>query len=259
MTATTRARKLAPMAAPILLLPCRYVAPLLLPAPRDAARQPESTAATGSIPRATHSPGGSSARAPCDHEPPDPAPRAPVIRPRPPPRPREPLVPAGAPEAAHDLIVVPQSPSFRASTHGVMALVRFLQTSQLLAVRAQQDLPNGGLLLELSPDAFAHQLFFEGAAPTGAPVLIEAWLRTSPSPTPTRFGNPPRETCFALEILGCRFPALSEGMKARIHQILYLRPELVRVDHDATRLERQSPAPTRQPIPHCDVLEIDDA
>ncbi len=236
------------MAAPTLLLPCRYVAPLLLPAPQVAARQPALTPT-----------GGSSSRAPWDHEPPDPAPRAPTPRPRPAPRPREPLAPKAAPAAAHDRIVVPQSPSFRAGTQGIMALVRFLQTSQLLAVRARQDLPDGSLVLELSPDVFAHQLFFEGAAPTGAPVLIEAWLRTSPTPTPARFGTPPRESCFAFELLGCRFPTLSEGMKARIHQILYLRPELICLDHDATRLKRQTPAPTLQAIPRCDILEIDDA
>lgn len=172
----------------------------------------------------------------------------------PPPRPTPKKV--GPPETpTHDFVIVPQNPTFRTAEQGVNAVLTYLRTAQFFGLRARRDLPDE-TVFELAPETFVHQIFAEGMAPDGPPSVLEATLRVSPKPRPVPFGPAGRTSCFSLALVGCRFAKVGEPFKARLQQIIYLRPEIFPVPHDPTRLRAPGAAPPA-PIPAFDVQEVD--
>lgn len=162
---------------------------------------------------------------------------------------------APQPDAAHDLLILPQMPSFKCSDHGLQAVLNYLRSAQLFSPRTLHDTPEG-LVYELSPDVFVHQIFVDGMAPAGGPCVLEATLRAFRAPSAPAFGPPARVTCFALELVGSRFGFVLETFKQRLHQIIYLRPEVHVSPHDPARLrERTTEQPTK--LPACDMQEVD--
>ena len=147
----------------------------------------------------------------------------------------------------HDILIVPSRPDFRASDQGVKALLLWLDRSQLLRAPQISSLEEfvghpghlhaevwrarmlggadgGGQLIALGAGGFAHQLFREGEAPKGPPVLLSGLIghRTRPGPVP--FGPPGLEAAFWLALVGSAFPRVTDAVLARLHDILHLRP-----------------------------------
>lgn len=170
--------------------------------------------------------------------------------------PREPVAPMQIADGpVMDLIIVPQLPGFRASEHGIKAVVGYLRTTQILTAKHQKSLPDGATVVELLPDVFVHLAFFDdGGAPPGPPAIAEALLWSGVKPAPLPFG-PKREACFRLELVGVRFPRVSDAFLARLNSILYLKAELVAVPHDPKRLRRPAVTVAAEPIPRFDVQE----
>ncbi|MFO0745787.1 MAG: hypothetical protein U1F43_08945 [Myxococcota bacterium] len=158
-------------------------------------------------------------------------------------------------EAAWDILILPQNPHFKAADQGVTAVLTYLRTAQMFTARARHDNPDG-VVFDLTPEVFVHMIFVQGQAPPGAPAVREATLRVWPKPQPQTFGPAGKQACFALELIGCRYPQVLEAFKARLHQIVYLRPEVHVVPHDPARLRVAEPAPA-QPIPAFDMQEVD--
>lgn len=167
----------------------------------------------------------------------------------------EPAIPAAADQPVADYIIVPQLASFRASEQGVKALITYLRTSQIFAAKSEQVRPDG-TAVELLPDVFSHLAFTEGAAPPGAPSVLEGTLWFASKPAPLPFGDPTRSACLRIELVGARYPRVVEGFLARLHQILHLRPEVVRSPHDPSRLRGKAPKIAVEPIPRVDMQEL---
>lgn len=207
----------------------------------------------------------------------DEAPPPPTDRPRPPEKHLDPRTafkrrghapPAGttrsippatikaADQPTHDHVIVSSNPTFRASDQGIKALIVYLRTSQILVAKAEKITPEG-TTIDLLPDVFSHLAFTEGAAPSGAPSVLEGrvWFGSKPAPLP--FSDPPGRTSFLrIELFGARFARLSEAFLARIHQILYLRPEALATEHDPERLRTKSARVAAEPIPRFDMQEV---
>ena len=165
------------------------------------------------------------------------------------PPPAEPL-----PAARHDLLILPSRPDFRASDQGVKALILWLDRSQLLrgpnvssleefvghpdhlhaeAWRARMlgGPDRDGQLIRLDAGLFAHQLFVDGEAPRGPPVVLSGLIGHRVTPGPLPFGPPGLVSTFWLALIGCRFPRVSDAVLARLHDILHLRPRQLASPH----------------------------
>lgn len=140
-----------------------------------------------------------------------------------------------AEQPSHDLLIVPKNSGFRAADHGIRAVISYLHTTQMLTPTAER-LEGDDLVVTLSPGPFAHLLFTEGTAPPGSPVVLEGALFAGASSRPLPWGEPERRACFWLALMGARFHAINDALRKRLHQILYLGPELVRGDHEPSRL-----------------------
>ena len=81
-----------------------------------------------------------------------------------------------------------------------------------------------GQLIALRAGNFGHQLFVDGEAPKGPPVIISGLIGHRPKPGPVPFGPPGLEAAFWLALIGCRFPRVTDAVLARLHDILHLRP-----------------------------------
>jgi len=186
-----------------------------------------------------------------------------VFRRRPPPpapagpraRGAEPAILVAADQPVADFVIVPQSATFRASEQGVKALVTYLRTAQILVAKAEQVRPEG-TTVELLPDVFSHLAFTEGAAPPGAPSVLEGTLWFANKPAPLPFGDAARTSCFRVDLVGARYPRLVEAFVARLHQILHLRPEVLAAPHDPARLRGKGPRVAAEPIPRVDMQEV---
>ena len=66
--------------------------------------------------------------------------------------------------------------------------------------------------------------------------------------------DPSRQAAFRLELVGARFERLAEAFVARLHQILYLRPQVIACAHDAGRLRGPATRATSK-IPRFDLQE----
>lgn len=170
------------------------------------------------------------------------------------PRAATPTLPL-ADQAVTDLMIVPQLPSFRASEQGIKAVINYLRATQILTAKQQKSFPDGSVAIELLPDVFVHLAFTdEGGAPPGAPCIAEASLWFGPKQAPLPFG-PTRESCFRLELVGVRYPRVSDAFVARLNSILYLRAEVHPVPHDPRRLRKPAAVVAAEPIPLFDVQE----
>lgn len=170
------------------------------------------------------------------------------------PRTAAPTLPL-ADQPVTDLLIAPQLPSFRASEQGVKAVISYLRATQILTAKQQKTFPDGSTAIELLPDVFVHLAFTdEGGAPPGPPCIAEAYLWFGPKPAKLPFG-PPRESCFRLELVGVRYPRVSDAFVARLNSILYLRAEVHPVPHDPLRLRKPAVVVAAEPIPLFDVQE----
>lgn len=152
-------------------------------------------------------------------------------------------------------MLVPQLPSFRASDQGVKAVVSYLRSTQILTAKHQKAYPDGAVGIELLPDVFCHLAFTdEGSAPAGPPCIAEGYLWFGPKPMKLPFG-PARESCFRLELVGVRYPRVSEAFLARLHSILYLKGEQHPEPHEPRRLRKPTVVVAAEPIPLFDVQE----
>ncbi|MCC6624190.1 MAG: hypothetical protein IT385_23265 [Deltaproteobacteria bacterium] len=158
-------------------------------------------------------------------------------------------------DPTHDFVIVPQNPTFRTAEQGVNAVLTYLRTAQFFGLRARRDLPDE-TVFELAPETFVHQIFGEGAAPDGPPSVLEATLRVSAKPRPVPFGPAGRTSCLCLTLVGCRFAKVGEPFKARLHQIVYMRPEIFPLPHDPARL-RTTAGSAPASIPAFEVQEVD--
>jgi|GEM_PF-2807600 len=157
--------------------------------------------------------------------------------------------------ALWNLLIVPTQPAFRASDQGVKALVLYLDRSQLLRSPTVSTLEefvghplhsseehwkrrlHGGdedaaaQLISLNPGVFSHQIFYEGAAPTGGPLIMEAHIGHGTKSKVVPFGPSDRAAAFWLALIGCRYDHVSRGFLERMHSILYLRPVVFAVPY----------------------------
>lgn len=154
----------------------------------------------------------------------------------------------------HDFVIVPGNPAFRASEQGVKALITYLRTAQILAAKAQK-ITEQGTTIELLPDVFSHLAFMEGQAPQGLPSVLEGTVWFGPKAVALPYGDGTRMAAFRLELVGARFSRLAEAFVARMHQILYLRPEVLSAAHDPARLRGPAPKIAAEPIPRFDMQE----
>lgn len=154
-----------------------------------------------------------------------------------------------------DIVIVPQLPTFRASEQAVKSLLSYLRATQILVARFQKSYPDTATGIELLPDVFSHLAFTdEGSSPTGAPCIAEGYLWFGPKPMKLPFG-PARESCFRLDLVGVRYPRVSDAFVARLNSMLYLRAEVHAVPHDPRRLRKPTVAVATEPIPLFDVQE----
>lgn len=154
-----------------------------------------------------------------------------------------------------DLVIVPQLPTFRASEQAIKALLSYLRATQILVARFQKSYPDTATGIELLPDVFSHLAFTdEGSAPSGPPCIAEGYLWFGPKPMKLPFG-PERESCFRLDLVGVRYPRVSDAFIARLNSMLYLRAEVHAVPHEPRRLRRPTSAVATEPIPLFDVQE----
>lgn len=178
------------------------------------------------------------------------------------PRPSERLEPraptpslALADQPITDIVIVPQLATFRASEQAIKSLLSYLRATQILVARFQKSYPDTATGIELLPDVFSHLAFTdEGSSPTGAPCIAEGYLWFGPKPMKLPFG-PTRESCFRLDLVGVRYPRVSDAFVARLNSMLYLRAEVHAVPHDPRRLRKPTAAVATEPIPLFDVQE----
>jgi hypothetical protein len=168
--------------------------------------------------------------------------------------PAEPTPPRPAPVALWDVLIVPTQEGFRTSEQGIKALVLYLDRAQLLRSPTVLSLEEfvghplhirpdnwrtrmrGGdgddtRLITLEAGSFAHQIFYEGAAPKDGPAVQKAHIGTRSKPAPVPFGPENRLAAFWIALEGCRFSTPSRGFLERLHSILYLRPVVHAVPH----------------------------
>lgn len=154
-----------------------------------------------------------------------------------------------------DIVIVPQLATFRASEQAIKSLLSYLRATQILVARFQKSYPDTATGIELLPDVFSHLAFTdEGSSPTGAPCIAEGYLWFGPKPMKLPFG-PARESCFRLDLVGVRYPRVSDAFVARLNSMLYLRAEVHAVPHDPRRLRKPTVAVATEPIPLFDVQE----
>jgi hypothetical protein len=178
------------------------------------------------------------------------------------PRPSERLEPraptpslALADQPITDIVIVPQLPTFRASEQAIKSLVSYLRATQILVAKHQKSYPDTATGIELLPDVFSHLAFTdEGSAPTGPPCIAEGYLWFGPKPMKLPFG-PARESCFRLDLVGVRYPRVSDAFVARLNSMLYLRAEVHAVPHEPRRLRKPTVVVATEPIPLFDVQE----
>lgn len=154
--------------------------------------------------------------------------------------------PVAAPVSLWDILILPSQDGFRTSEQGVKALILYLDRAQLLRSPTVLSLeefvghPQHGQgetwrqrmsgieddtrLISLAAGVFAHQIFYEGAAPVGDGAVKTAHIGTRSKPAGLPFGPADRQAAFWLALVGCRFDTPSRGFLERIHSILYLRP-----------------------------------
>ncbi|TNF23564.1 MAG: hypothetical protein EP329_27235 [Deltaproteobacteria bacterium] len=126
----------------------------------------------------------------------------------------------------YDVLIVPGKPGFRLSEQGVAALVRFLGVSQLLVLRERVS-GEGWIELYFAPDLFAHHLFVEDAVAGDGPALDEAVLRYGTAPCTVPYGDQAGQPTYVyFELVGAAFPHVTEELRDRLQQMLYLRPQV---------------------------------
>ncbi len=139
-----------------------------------------------------------------------------------------------------DVLIVPGRPGFRLAEQGVAALARFLGVSQLLVLR-ERVTGEGWAELYFDPDLFAHYLFVESEA-TALPPLEEAVLRYGTTPCLAPYGESAGQPVYMyLELVGALYPDVTQDIRDRLQQMLYLRPQVSSRPH--APLPHAPPAP----------------
>ncbi len=163
----------------------------------------------------------------------------------------------------YDIIIAPSRESFRASEHGLKALVQYLTMSQHCVPFAETiDEDTGEVRIRTRADEYGHQVLREGSAPPGGPPFHELTIWQGPARS-LPFGQE-RQAAFLIEVFGSLYPNVLSSFLERLHSILYLRPVAFSQPHDEDAFEAlQAVAtgteqlPTRRAAASTEELDLD--
>lgn len=114
----------------------------------------------------------------------------------------------------------------------IRSLVDWLAFTQIAQPSEVHEADDAWTELVLQSDIASHMIFEEGPAPEPQPTFLEAVIGWGRAGRTVDYGDPGAEVGFLLEFRGCLFEWPSDDLLARLHQMLYLRPEAFRREHE---------------------------
>ncbi len=144
-----------------------------------------------------------------------------------------------------DVLVVPRNRAQQFTAKAVKGLVSWLTFNQVAELDEVIEQGDGWTEIFFHADITGHAVFVEGPAPEPQPTFFEVVVAYGREGHLLEYGVTDAPVRFYLEFRGCLYEWPSDELLERLDQMLYLRPESYRREHEGLP-ERAEPGPRKR-------------
>ncbi|MGM0575881.1 MAG: hypothetical protein ACQEXJ_09155 [Myxococcota bacterium] len=125
----------------------------------------------------------------------------------------------------HDVLIVPANRQMKVADAAAGHLIRLLAASKQ-AVPTDEAVAKEWAEVYFEPGPSSHEAFTKGTYEGPEPVFREAVIRWGKRPASLDYGANTEKVYFYIEFRGCVFETLAGTFKAKLEDLLYLKPHV---------------------------------